>query len=101
MDAEDVMIRRLSDLRRAQPADATLRNLIDILQAKLELSARLPVLVFEAEDDGDHAGAQLFRSLVASEKRQINTLLDGLRAHLEARQDVPAATSADTRAPSL
>ena len=55
------MIRRLSELRATQPADATLRNLIAILQTKLEMSARLPVLVFEAEGDGDHECARLFR----------------------------------------
>ena len=87
------MIRRLSELRATQPADATLRNLIGILQTKLELSARLPVLVFEAEEDGDDECARLFRSLVISEKQQIAALLEGLRTHLDAQLKHPPTAS--------
>jgi hypothetical protein len=100
MQSEDTMIRRLSELRATQPADATLRNLIGILQTKLELSARLPVLVFEAEEDGDHECARLFRSLVLSEKQQIAALLEGLRKHLDAQlEHLPTASPAGTTSP--
>ena len=44
--------RRLSDLRRAQPADATLKNLLGVLNAKLELCASLPVFEWEAGTEG-------------------------------------------------
>jgi len=95
MQSGDSMIRRLSELRAAQPADTTLRNLIEILLTKLDISARLPVLVFEAEEDGAHDCARLFRSLAMSEKQEIALLLDGLRTHLETRQDeLPAASPA-------
>jgi hypothetical protein len=101
MQGEDKIIRRLSELRATQPADATLRNLISTLQAKLELSARLPVLVFEAEEDGDHDCARLFRSLVVSEKQQIAALLEGLKKHLDAQsqQQPPAAASVGPPSP--
>ena len=42
---------RLSDLRRGQPADTTLRNLLGVLSAKLELCASLPVSSYLAKDD--------------------------------------------------
>ena len=96
----DSMIRRLSDLQASQPTDATLRNLIGILQTKLELSARLPVLVFEAEGDGDHECARLLRSLVLSEREQIAALLEGLRTHLDVQlEHTPAAQRAGTGSP--
>ena len=79
------MVRRLSELRATQPANATLRNLIGVLQTKLELSARLPVLVFEAEEDGDQESARMFRSLVVAEKQQIAALLAALRTHLDSQ----------------
>jgi len=85
MQSEEPMIRRLSELRATQPANATLRNLIGLLQTKLELSARLPVLVFEAEEDGDLESARLFRSLVVTERQQVAALLEGLRTHLDSQ----------------
>jgi hypothetical protein len=100
MDGEDTIIRRLSELRATQPADATLRNLISILQTKLETSARLPVLVFEAEGDGDLECAQLFRSLVISEKQQIAALLEGLSTRIDAQLNTaPAASPAGATGP--
>ncbi len=96
------VIRRLSELKAAQPADATLRNLIEVLQMKLELSARLPLLVLEAEQDGDDAGAQVFQTLVTQETGQIAALLDGLRAHLDSMHtDVLATLSPGTRTPQV
>jgi hypothetical protein len=100
MQNEDSMIRRLSDLKASQPTDATLRNLIEVLQTKLELSARLPVLVFEAEGDGDHECTRLLKSLVISEREQIAALLEGLRSHLDVQlEHTPAAQRAGTANP--
>jgi hypothetical protein len=100
MDGEDSISRRLSELRATQPADATLRNLISILQTKLETSARLSVLVYEADGDGDLECAQLFRSLVISEREQIAALLEGLRTRIEAQLNTPAASVAGVTSPS-
>jgi hypothetical protein len=100
MQNEESMIRRLSDLQASQPTDATVRNLIGVLQTKLELSARLPVLVFEAEGDGDHECARLLRSLAISEREQIAALLEGLRTHLDVQfEQTPAAQRAGTAIP--
>src|SRR3954452_8284404 len=100
MKTEDSMIRRLSELRATQPADATLRNLVAVLQTKLELSARLPVLVFEAEGDGDHECARLFGSLVSAEREQIAALLEGLRNHLDTQlEPAPAVSPTGTTSP--
>ena len=90
MGGEDTISLRLGELRATQPADATLRNLISVLQTKLETSARLPVLVFEAETAGDHECAELFRSLVVSERQQIAALLEGLRTRIDAALNAPA-----------
>jgi hypothetical protein len=99
MDGEDIISRRLSELRATQPADATLRNLISILQTKLETSARLPVLVFEAEGDGDRECADLFRALVISEREQIAALLEGLRTRIDAQLNTPAASAVAVTSP--
>ena len=49
LDPDDpVTLRRISDLHRSQPTDATLKNLLGALNAKLEFCARLPVLAFTA-----------------------------------------------------
>jgi hypothetical protein len=100
MDGEDTISRRLSELRATQAAAPTLRNLISILQTKLETSARLPVLVFEAEGDGDLECAELFRSLVVSEREQIAALLEGLRTRIDAQlNSAPAASPAGATSP--
>jgi hypothetical protein len=74
--------RRLSDLRRAQPADTTLQNLLGLLNAKLDLCARLPVFEYEAGSDGHDACAAAFRDLAAVERHSFHELLVCLRAHL-------------------
>ena len=61
--------RRLTDLRRAQPADATLKNLLGVLNAKLELCASLPVYEWEAASEGFHECARAFRDLADAERR--------------------------------
>ena len=77
--------RRLTDLRRAQPADATLKNLLGVLSAKLELCASLPVYEWEAGNEGHHECATAFRDLAEAERRLCTEVLDHLRKHLEQR----------------
>jgi hypothetical protein len=77
--------RRLTDLRRAQPADATLKNLLGLLNAKLELCASLPVYEWEAASEGFHEGAMAFRSLAEAERRSCGEVIELLRQHLGQR----------------
>ena len=77
--------RRLTDLRRAQPTDATLRNLLGVLTAKLELCASLPVYEWEAGSEGHDDCAAAFRMLAQAERESCNEVLDRLREHLEHR----------------
>lgn len=73
----------ISDLRGAQPADATLQNLLTVLSAKLELCSRLPVFEYEAGNEGHETSAAAFRKLADIERRAFNDLLVCLRSHLE------------------
>ena len=77
--------RRLSDLRRAQPGDATLRNLLSVLNSKMDLCASLPVFEWEAGSEGWPDRAEAFRDLAEVERRSCSGLLDELRLHLEQR----------------
>jgi hypothetical protein len=77
--------RRLSDLRRAQPGDATLRNLLSVLNSKMELCASLPVFEWEAGSEGWPDRAEAFRDLAESERQSCADLLEELRLHLEQR----------------
>ena len=77
--------RRLTDLRRAQPTDATLRNLLGLLSAKLELCASLPVYEWEAGSEGHDDCAAAFRMLAEAERKSCNDVLNRLREHLEHR----------------
>jgi hypothetical protein len=88
-DSSDVS-RRLSDLRRAQPADSTMQNLLVLLSAKLELCARLPVYEYEAGSEGHPACAETFHKLADVERESFNQLLGCLQHHLESR---PAGTA--------
>jgi hypothetical protein len=83
-DASDAP-RRLTDLRRAQPTDATLRNLLGVLNAKLDLCASLPVYEWEAGSEGHDDCAATFRTLAESERRSCNEVIDRLREHLDNR----------------
>jgi hypothetical protein len=83
--------RRLSDLRRAQPADSTMQNLLVLLSAKLELCARLPVYEYEAGSEGHPACAETFHKLADVERESFNQLLGCLQGHLE---ESGAATAA-------
>jgi hypothetical protein len=89
-------IRRLSDLRRAQPGDPTLQNLLGILNAKLEFSARLPVYEYEARSQGHERCARAFRRLAQLERETFDEILSCLRAHLDDGRD-PQVAPADTK----
>jgi hypothetical protein len=84
----------ISDLRGAQPADATLQNLLSVLSAKLELCSRLPIFEYEAGNEGHETSAAAFRALADVERRSFNELLECLRRHLEetTRPEPPART---------
>jgi hypothetical protein len=73
----------ISDLRGAQPADATLQNLLGVLNAKLELCSRLPIYEYEASNEGHEECAAAFRALAEVERRSFNELLIALRRHLD------------------
>ncbi len=77
--------RRISDLRRAQHADATLKNLLGVLSAKLDLCASLPVFEFEADTEGYPECAAAFHDLAEAERRSCTHVLEQLRAMLERR----------------
>ena len=81
--------RRLSDLRRSMPTDGTLRNLLGVLSAKLELCASLPVYEWEAGSEGHADCAAAFRMLAEAERRSCSDVLDQLREHLELRAASP------------
>lgn len=84
----------LNDLRREQPADATVRNLLGVLDSKLELCSRLPVFAWEAAHEGHAESAQAFRELAEMERRSCDAVIDCLRAHLDQRPDLAAEGAA-------
>jgi len=75
--------RRLSDLRKAQPGDPTLQNLLGVLSAKLELCSRLPIYEYEAGTQGHEASVLAFRRLAEVERDSFNEILACLRQHLD------------------
>jgi len=75
--------RRLNELRRAHPADATMQNLLTVLGSKLELAARLPVFEYEAASEGHDDCASAFEALGAAERAHVTELLKVLRVHLD------------------
>jgi len=84
LDPDDpVTLRRLSDLRRAQPTDETLKALLGTLSTKLELCARLPFLAYQADQEGFEDAAEAFRSLAVAERRTLADLFTSLRSHLD------------------
>jgi hypothetical protein len=78
--------RRIGDLRRRQPADTTLRNLLGLLDAKLDLCATLPVYEWEAGREGHARSAETFHTLAELERRSCNRVIEELRHYLD---DVP------------
>ena len=84
LDPDDpVTLRRLSDLRRAQPTDETLKALLGTLSTKLELCGRLPFLAYQADQEGFADVASAFRNLAIAERRSLEELLTSLRYHLD------------------
>ena len=74
---------RLAELRNAQPCDATLQNLLSILTAKLDLSARLPVFEYEADSEGFAEAASFMSALASAERENIQDVIRSLRLHLD------------------
>jgi hypothetical protein len=75
---------RLAELRSAQPCDTTLQNLLSILNAKLDLSARLPVFEYEADSEDFQEVASFMSALASAERESVHDVLRSLRLHLEA-----------------
>lgn len=75
--------RRLAELRRAHPHDATLQNLLALLTAKLDLSARLPVFEYEADSEGFSDTASFMSALASAERESLQEILASLRLHLD------------------
>jgi len=74
---------RLAELRRAHPHDATLQNLLAVVSAKLDLSARLPVFEYEADSEGFPETASLLSALASAERESLQDVLTSLRYHLD------------------
>ena len=74
---------RLAELRSAQPCDTTLQNLLNILTAKLDLSARLPVFEYEADSEGFPEAASFMSALASAERESVQDVLRSLRMHLD------------------
>jgi hypothetical protein len=78
--------RRLEELRRGYPTDATLQNLLTVVSGQLQLCARLPVYEYEAASDAHEQSAAVFRALAIAEQSHVEDLLVALRHHLAARE---------------
>jgi len=87
---------RISDLRRAHPADASLENLLNTLTGKIEACARLAVFEYEADSEGHPALARVFHELAGTERESFNTLLTCLRRHLDEMPDAKPDHGAET-----
>ena len=74
---------RLAELRSAQPCDTTLQNLLSILTAKLDLSARLPVFEYEADSEGFREVASFMSALASAERESVQDVVRSLRVHLD------------------
>ena len=73
----------LAGLRNAQPCDTTLQNLLTVLNAKLDLSARLPVFEYEADSEGFSETASFLSALASAEREAVHDIVRTLRLHLE------------------
>ena len=82
--------RRLDELRRGYPTDATLQNLLTVVSGQLQLCARLPVYEYEAASDSHEESAAAFRALAVAEQAHVEDLLVALRNHLAARARRPS-----------
>jgi hypothetical protein len=75
-------VQRLTELQRGLSTDLTLRNLLGVLDAKLELCSRLPVYAWEADNEGHGELADSFLRLADEERVACGRMLDDLRKHL-------------------
>jgi hypothetical protein len=64
----------IGELRRRQPADETMRNLLELTSEKLDLCGRLPVYELEAANEGHAATARLFSELADVERASFDAL---------------------------
>jgi hypothetical protein len=83
---------RLSDLRTAHAAGATLQNLLSALSAKIDACSRLKVFEYEAGSEGHAQCAAAFRTLAETERQSFHILLACLRQHLDEVSPVAAET---------
>ncbi len=83
------MTSRLEELRRATASDATLRNLLAVIDTKLDTCARLPVFEYEALNDRHDSCAAAFSDLATDERAHVQRLLEVLQHHL-AETGVPS-----------
>jgi hypothetical protein len=70
------MPRPLSEIRKDQEGSATVRNLVSVLHAKLELTSHYGVYEYEAGEEGLTACAAEFEQLARSEREQIGRLIE-------------------------
>ena len=70
------MPRSIAEIRADASGQATLRNLMSVLDTKLTLASRLGVYEFEAANEGLMDCSEAFRRLGGSERQQIDQLLD-------------------------
>ena len=92
LDEEPIDAPLLTELRRSQPGDSTLQNLLQVMSGKLELCGRLPIYEYEAGVEGHRACAAAFHELAEIERKSFDALAACLRSHLEGtRTRRPAA----------
>jgi hypothetical protein len=94
---ESQAARRLSRLHGAQPGDPTMRHLIAILNAKLELCSRLAVFEYEAGSQGQDSCVLAFRRLAEMERESFDDLLACLRDHIDDTTRVRASAAGAQR----
>jgi hypothetical protein len=72
----------LEQIRQEHPDSETLRGLVGVLQEKLDLRSRYPMLRYEAGAEGRVECFELIRSLSALEQKQIERLAAVLAVEL-------------------
>jgi hypothetical protein len=89
LDPDDpATLHRLSDLERLKAGSETLRALLETVNTKLDLCARLPFLAYQAEREGFEDAAATFREMALDERRSVARLLATLRSHLDVTQEL-------------
>lgn len=79
------MSRTLQQIQRDERQSRVLRDLVSVLQAKLELRSRYGLLEYDAAEEGRADWSELLRRLSGSEQAHIDSLCAVLAAHLGAR----------------